>query len=83
MIELTEDEQRAVDAEATPRLVDPRNKRTYVLLGADVFERFRHLITEDEPDMRQVGSLVEHAMRDDDAGDPTLAFYEQKYGRRP
>ncbi len=83
MIELSIEEQRAVDAEAAPRLVDPRNQKAYVLLGVDVFERFRRLITDDEPDMRQVAALVNQAMRDDDAGDPTLAFYQQKYGQRP
>lgn len=82
MIELTEQQQHAVDAEPTPRLIDPRNRKAYVLLGADQFERFRGLIADDEPDMPQVAALVHRAMADDDANDPTLAFYQQKYGKQ-
>ena len=40
LIELTEQQQRAVDAGPEPRLVDPRTKKAYVLLGADVYQRF-------------------------------------------
>jgi hypothetical protein len=83
MIELTEQQQRAVDASPEPRLVDPRTQKAYVLVGADVYERFRGLFAkEDGLDMRQVAALVERAMQEDDAGDPTLEFYQQKYGRK-
>ena len=37
MIELTLQEQQAVDACAEPRLIDPRNRKAYVLVDADVF----------------------------------------------
>ncbi len=33
--------------------------------------------------MRQVAELVDTAMHEDDAGDPTLAYYQEKYGRKP
>jgi hypothetical protein len=84
MIELTEQQQQAVDASPEPRLIDPRTKKAYVLVGEDVYERLRGLLAEDEGlDMHQVAALVERAMREDDANDPTLEFYQQKYGRRP
>ncbi len=84
MIELTEQQQQALDASPEPRLIDPRTKKSYVLVGADVYERFRQFFAEDEGlDMHQVAALVERAMQEDDAGDPTLAFYQQKYGRQP
>lgn len=82
MIELTEQEQQAVDAGPVPRLIDPRTQKAYVLIGADLFERFRGMLSEEEPDTRQVATLVEQAMYEEDAGDPTLAFYEQKYGTK-
>jgi hypothetical protein len=84
MIELTEQQQKAVDASPEPRLIDPRTRKAYVLVGADVYERLRNLLAGDEGlDMRQVAALVERAMREDDADDPTLEFYQRKYGREP
>jgi hypothetical protein len=84
MLELTQQQQQALDASAEPpRLIDPRTNKTYVLLGANVYERLRHLLEGDELDMRQVALLVERAMREDDADDPTLASSQQKYGRKP
>jgi hypothetical protein len=34
-------------------------------------------------DMPHVAALVERAMREDDADDPTLAYYQLNYGDRP
>jgi hypothetical protein len=83
MIELTEQEQQALDASPEPpRLIDPRTNVAYVLVRAEVYERLRGLL-EDDLDMKQVAVLVAGAMREDDADDPTLAFYQQKYGRKP
>ena len=83
MIELTEQQQRAVDATPEVRLIDPRTQKAYVLVGADRFERMKSLLTDgDELNMRQVAILVERAMSEDDAGDPSLAFYQEKYGRK-
>jgi hypothetical protein len=84
MIELTEQQQQAVDAEAEPRLLDPRTNKAYVLVGAEVYNRVKGLLSEDDTlDMRQVAALVEAAMREDDAGDPTLQYYQRTYGRSP
>ena len=84
MIELTEQQQQAVDASPAPRLLDPRTQRSYVLVDAETYDRLRGLLENSEGlDMRQVTVLVEKAMSEDDANDPTLAFYQQKYGKRP
>jgi hypothetical protein len=83
MIELTEQQQHALDASPEPRVIDPRTKTAYVLVRADVYERIRGILAEDEGlDMRQVAVLVEQAMREDDADDPTLDFYQRKYGSK-
>ena len=83
MIELTKQQQQAVEAGPAPRLVDPRTKKSYVLVAADVYDRIRGLLDEDDGlDMEQVAALVERAMQEDDAADPTLEFYQQKYGRK-
>ncbi len=84
MIELTELQLQALDAGAEPRLVDPRTNKAFVLIGADDFERVRELLELDEGlDMHQVAALVDRVMREDDAADPTLQFYQEKYGKRP
>ena len=44
VIELTEQQQQAVDTSPEPRLIDPRTKKAYVLIGADVYERLRGLL---------------------------------------
>jgi len=83
MIELTEQEQHALDLGPKPvRLIDPRTNSAYVLLPADVYERVRDLL-EDDVDMKDVAVLVARAMAEDDTNDPTLDFYQQKYGRKP
>jgi hypothetical protein len=84
MIELTEQQQQAVDTDPVPRLLDPRTNKAYVLVGADIYNRITGLLADDEGlDMRQVAALVRSAMAEDDAGDPTLAYYQQTYGRSP
>lgn len=83
MIELTQQQQQALDSCAEPRLLDPRSRKAYVLVDVDVFARLRGLLSDDENiDMRQVAALVDRAMSEDDANDPTLAFYQQKYGTK-
>jgi hypothetical protein len=84
MIELTAQQRQAVDGSTEPQLIDPRTQKTYVLVPTEVYSRLRSLVADDDgPDMRQVAALVELAMCEEDAGDPTLEFYQQKYGRKP
>jgi hypothetical protein len=82
MIELTEQQRLAIArSETPPTVIDPDTKTAYVLIRKDVYERMSTLL-EDGLDMRQVAVLVERAMREDDANDPTLDFYQRQYGRK-
>ena len=45
-LEMTGQQQQAVDVERTPRLLDPRTGIAYVLLRADDFERVLALLDE-------------------------------------
>jgi hypothetical protein len=48
MIELTEEQQQALDAAAgPPRVLDPRTNTPYVLVPADVYDRIQGLLGED------------------------------------
>lgn len=83
MIELTEQQQKAVDAGPAPRVIDPRTQKAYVLVGADLYDRIRGILEEDDSlDMKAVAALVDRVMQEEDEGDPTLEFYQQKYGRK-
>jgi hypothetical protein len=44
MIDLTEEQQRELDATQPARARDPRTNDTYVLVRADVYERMRAII---------------------------------------
>lgn len=83
MIELTAQQQQALDANTELRMIDPRTRKEYILMDAGIYGRIQSLLSEDEePDMRQVAVLVEEAMREDDADDPALEYYQRKYGRK-
>ena len=76
------DQQRQELAAAEPQALDPLTKETYVLVRKHVYEKLRALLSDDSPSMGEVAQLVERAMSDDDANDPTLAYYQEKYGRK-
>jgi hypothetical protein len=82
---LTPDLAKAVAAaKGQPvRLTDPESNQDYVLIKAEIFDRFRQLLSEDEEGltMRQVGLLIHEAMREDDENDPLLESY-QNYQRK-
>jgi len=82
MIQLTE-QQRLELAVPEPVAIDPETNAQYVLVRKEVYDRMHGLFDDDVPDMRQVGILVDQAMREEDEGDPTLVFYQEKYGRKP
>ncbi len=85
MLELTAEQQAAAEASKAPLFLrNPRTNKTYVLVGAEIYELLRSLLGGDNGlDMSQVATLVDRAMSEDDAGDPTLGFYQQKYGQKP
>ena len=78
MIELTEQQRQALLAMDSPQILDPGTGKTYVLVPTEVYERLKGLL-EDEP--RVTGEMVDRLMEEEDRDDPTLAFYQQQYGR--
>jgi len=58
-VELTESQQQALDAEGSPRLIDPRTKHAYVLVPAEDYETVREVLEEE----RWRGSLQKTALR--------------------
>lgn len=81
MIELTEEQRQNVLQGNPVRLVIPELGTDCVVLRADVYERLRSILEEDDgPEMRTVALLIEHNMREDDANDPLLESYQERYG---
>lgn len=85
MIELSEEQRRELTAQGMPRAIDPKTQKTYILIEAEVYERLQRLLgfldVDDGPDMHQVAQLVERAMQEEDQDDPSLEYYQQKYGK--
>ena len=74
-LELTDQQQQAVDAEEAPRLVDPRTGTAYVLLRADVFERLRDVLGDDfHP--RDTYPAIDRAFAED-WNDPRMDDYDR------
>lgn len=84
MIELTRQQQEAMDAgPPPPRLLDPRTNKEYVLIEAESYGRLKDILEgEAGPSMEQVAQLVERAMEEVDRDDPTLNYYQETYGKK-
>ena len=80
MIELTEEQGRQLDAPA-PIVIDPRTKKTYVLVPEAVYARFRNMLDDDDEDILATSEMVDRIMAEDDANDPYLEEY-QSYTRK-
>jgi hypothetical protein len=78
-IELNEQQQHALDTvrDEPPRLVDPRTNESYVLVRADVYDRLRALLVDndlpsDEEKRRQLAASGERA----GWADPEMDVYD-------
>jgi hypothetical protein len=81
-IELTEQQQRALDAEGgTPTVIDPRTNEAYVLLPAQIYERFRALFSDEFNAEDAFQAQIESAA---EAGwnDPLMDVYNELDPRR-
>lgn len=79
MIELTEQQRRELTAADVPQIFDPESGKIYVLVPTEIYDRLKGLL-EDEP--RVTGEMVDRLMEEEDRDDPTLAFYQEQYGRK-
>lgn len=77
MIELTQEQRDAV-AGGDTLVRDTATDERYVLVREAVYERFATLLNGDM--VYTTAEMLDAVMAEDDANDPTLAFYQQKYG---
>jgi hypothetical protein len=81
-IELTEQQQRALDAEGeTLGVIDPRTNQTYVLVRAEIYERLRSILDDDFDSEDAFQAQIESAA---EAGwnDPQMDVYNELDPRR-
>jgi hypothetical protein len=76
MFELTPEQRQELGGTEPARAFDPETKQEYVLVRADVCEHLKAIFDEDGLDLRQGAVLVEQAMHEDDAQDPSLESYQ-------
>jgi hypothetical protein len=77
MIELTEEQRQNVLQGNPVRVTAPELGTDCVVLRADVYERLRSVLGDDNGlDMRTVARLIEQNMREDDENDPLLDSYQ-------
>jgi hypothetical protein len=77
MIELTEAQRQDIQQGHPVRVAAPEIGTDCVVLRADVYDRLRSVLADDEePDMRSVARLIERNMREDDTNDPLLESYQ-------
>jgi hypothetical protein len=79
MIDLTEQQRRELTATDAPQLLDPETGKTYVLIPTEVYEQLQRLL---EDEIKVTGEMVDRLMEEEDRDDPTLAFYQEQYGRK-
>jgi hypothetical protein len=81
------DEQRsaldAADDRGPVRVVDPKTNRTYILIRADLYDRFRALFTADEFDAAEAYSAMDDVARREGWLDPEMDAYDALDPRRP
>ena len=76
MIELTPEQQQALDRQAGPlRVIDPRTNAVYILLREDLYGKVQALVTEDF-DPREAYPAVDAVFRED-WEDPKMAEYDR------
>jgi hypothetical protein len=81
--QLTDDQRQALEEQGGPAvyIADAKPNTSYVLVRADVYERFK-AVFEEEFDPRETYPLVDRVMADDDTHDPTLGEYQDLPARR-
>ncbi len=83
ILQLTDAERQALEEHGgSPiSMIDAQTNTRYVLLRADLYEQLK-AVFEEEFDPRAVYPFVDRVMAADDAGDPTLAEYQDFSGRK-
>jgi len=77
MIELTEQQQQALDAASSPpRVLDPRTQRTYVLVTAEQYERLQDLLAPGPLTAEERRVILQGVWRRASWDDPRMDDYD-------
>jgi hypothetical protein len=81
MFELTAEQRQELDRPGPAYAVDPKTKRTYVLVAVEDYERTRSLLSEDF-DVRSAYPLLDAVAAKEGWNDPEMESYNI-YARKP
>ena len=77
MIELTEQQQLALDTEPSPaRVIDPRTRKAYVLVDADQFEKVSDLLAPGPLTERERQTILQGVWNKANWDDPRMDAYD-------
>jgi hypothetical protein len=83
MIELTKEQHWALTQNGPQplRAIDPVTQQEYVLVRAELFERWQALLSGET--VYTTAEMLDRVMAEDDKNDPYLAELQKKYGGLP
>jgi hypothetical protein len=81
MIELTPDQCQELNGNP-PVAIDPRTRKTYVLVPEAIYRRLCSVL-EDDSDLLATGEMIDRIMAEDDANDPHLENYQSLTRKAP
>jgi phosphoribosylamine-glycine ligase len=70
------------ELDQSQRICDPNTQTVYVLVREDVVARIQALLKTRANEIRITAEHLDRVMGEDDALDPHLAEYQQRYGGR-
>ncbi|MEX0641248.1 MAG: hypothetical protein WD468_01030 [Pirellulales bacterium] len=82
---LSDEQRQALEAagdRGPVKVVDPVTNRTYILVRANLYERFKALFTEDEFTVAQAYTAMDDVARQEGWVDPEMDVYDRLDPRR-
>lgn len=78
MIELTEEQRQELDAADVPRVLDPRTRKTYILVSEDMYERLQALLVPARIPILEQRALLRSAGLRAGWDDPAMDVYDRE-----
>lgn len=76
MIELTQEQRKAMNEQSDVRLIDPQTNETFVLIRAEVYDRLRQLLSNDsEFSAEDAIPLLNEVLGKEGWDDPEMDIY--------
>jgi hypothetical protein len=77
MIELTDEQRKELEADV-PRAIDPRTRKTYVLVSEETYERLQALLVPERLPLAEQRALLRAAGKRAGWDDPEMDVYDRE-----